>query len=88
LKKPKELTGMYELLEAIEETIKSADPVKRKALEHVLTAYAKDFPDEYFWAIGPQSPVMLHHIMFAIDQPVPSEPKRRGTRAPKAQKAH
>jgi hypothetical protein len=52
------------------------------------SGYTKDFPEDYFWAIGPQSPVLLHHLMHAIDRPLPSEPKRLATRTSKAQKAH
>ena len=32
-----EITGMYELLDALEEALKSADPVKRKTLRKALT---------------------------------------------------
>lgn len=60
-------TGMYELLEAIEAAIESAEPAKRDALKQTINDYMEDFPDEYFWAIGPQSPTLLHHIMYAIE---------------------
>jgi hypothetical protein len=32
-----ELTGMYELLDAIESVVKAADPVKREALARTMT---------------------------------------------------
>jgi len=60
-------TGMYELLEAIEAAIESAQPEKREALAQTINAYMDDFPEDYFWAIGPQSPTLLHHIMNSIE---------------------
>jgi hypothetical protein len=84
-------TGMYELLEAIEAVVESAQPSKRDALKRTINDYMEDFPDEYFWAIGPQSPTLLHHIMYAIEpasgatpaaldslKPEPSVYERRG----------
>ena len=50
--------GMYELLEAVEAVIKAADPEKREALAETIDAYAENFMgEEFFWAMGPQSPV-------------------------------
>lgn len=60
-------TGMYELIGAIEAAVESAEPSKRDALKRTINNYMEDFPDEYFWAIGPQSPTLLHHIMYAIE---------------------
>jgi hypothetical protein len=60
-------TGMYELFDAIEAVIRSSDPAKRAALAETIDAFAEDFPDEFFWATGAQSPVFLHHMMSAID---------------------
>jgi hypothetical protein len=60
-------TGMYELLEAIEAVVESAEASKRAELKRTINDYMEDFPDEYFWAIGPQSPALLHHIMYAIE---------------------
>ena len=62
-------TGMYELLEAIEAAIGSAEPAKREALAKTINAYMNDFPEDYFWAVGPQAPTLLHHIMHAIEPP-------------------
>ena len=45
----KAITGMFEVMEALESVIESSDVSKRKALAAVLDAYAKDFPDEFFW---------------------------------------
>jgi hypothetical protein len=60
-------TGMYELLESIEAAIESAEPAKREALAQTINAYMNDCPEDYFWAVGPQSPTLLHHIMYAIE---------------------
>ena len=61
------ITGMYELLDAIEAVIKAADPAKRETLATTIDAYAEDFPDEFFWATGAQSPSLLNHLMMVID---------------------
>jgi hypothetical protein len=58
---------MYDLLEAIEAAIESAEPAKREALAQTINAYMNDFPEDYFWAVGPQSPTLLHHIMHSIE---------------------
>jgi hypothetical protein len=62
-----EITGMYELLDALEEALKAADPVKRKVLAKTIDAYQEDFPDEFHWAIGAQSPTLLYHLLMSID---------------------
>jgi hypothetical protein len=54
-------TGMYELLEAIEAAIETAAPAKRVALAQTINAYMNDFPEDYFWAVGPQSPTLERH---------------------------
>jgi hypothetical protein len=66
-------TGMYELLEAIEAAIKSAQPEKRELLARTINAYMNDFPEDYFWAIGPQSPTLLNHIMRSIEPDMSAE---------------
>ena len=43
-----ELTGMYELLDAIEAVVKAADPVKREALAQTIDGYADDFPGDRY----------------------------------------
>jgi hypothetical protein len=62
-----DITSMYELLDAIEAVIKAADPAKRKALAQTVDAYAADFPDDFWWAVGPQAPTLLHHLLQMID---------------------
>jgi hypothetical protein len=61
------MTGMYELLDAIETVIKAADPAKREALAHTIDAYADEFPEDFFWAVGPQAPTLLNNILSMID---------------------
>jgi hypothetical protein len=61
-----EPTGMYELLDAIEDVIKAADPAKRADLAKTIDAYADDFPDDFFWAVGAQAPTLLSQLLMAI----------------------
>jgi hypothetical protein len=61
------ITDMYELLDAVEAVVASADPAKRETLAKTIDAYCEDFPEEFFWAIGAQAPTLLHHLMTAID---------------------
>jgi hypothetical protein len=62
-----EIIGMYELLDALEEALKSADLAKRRKLAETIRAYEKDLPDEFYWAVGAQSPALLHNLMSSID---------------------
>jgi hypothetical protein len=61
------ITGMYELLDAVEAVIASADPAKRETLAKTVDAYCEDFPEEFFWATSAQSPALLYQLMIAID---------------------
>jgi hypothetical protein len=62
-----EIIGMYELLDALEAVIKSADPAKQRALVETIDGYAEHFPDDFYWAVGAQSPSLLSHLLMAID---------------------
>jgi hypothetical protein len=62
-----DVTGMYELFDSIEAVIKAADPAKREHLARTIDAYANDFPDDFFWAIGAQAPTLLSQIVQTID---------------------
>ena len=62
-----DITSMYELLDAIEAVVKAADPAKREALARTIDAYSEDCPEDFFWAIGAQSPTLLSHLLMAID---------------------
>ena len=61
------ITGVYELIDAVEAVIQSADPAKRDALAVILDAYADEFPEDFYWAIGPQAPMLLYNLMSMID---------------------
>lgn len=62
------ITGMYELLEAIETAIQAADPTKREALAKTIDAYSEGpFAEDFYWATGSQAPTLLYHLMMAID---------------------
>jgi hypothetical protein len=61
------ITDMYELLDSIDAVIEAADPAKRKALAQTIDAFAEDFPEDFFWAVGPQVPTLLHHLLSMID---------------------
>ena len=73
------ITGMYELLDAIEAVIKASDPAKREALASTIDAYHDDFPEDFHWAIGAQAPTLLSNLLMAIDFAVrePGESKTR-----------
>jgi hypothetical protein len=73
------ITGMYELVDAIEAAINASDPAKREALALTIDAYAEDFPEEFFWIIGPQAPSLLHLLFTTIDSACrpPSQSKPR-----------
>ena len=66
-----DITGMYELLDAIEGVIKAADPAKREAHARTIDAWANDFPEDFLWAVGPQAPTLLNHILSTIESGVP-----------------
>ena len=61
------ITGMYELLDAIEAVIGSSDPQKRATLAKTIDAYCEDFPEDFFWATSAQAPSLLYNLMMAID---------------------
>ena len=73
-------TGMYELLEAIEAVVKSSDPKKREILARTIDAYREDCPDEFLWATGAQSPLLLHHLFMSIDASCRPEEESRPAR--------
>ena len=70
-------TGMYDLLEAIEDAHRTADFEKRNALATALDGYAEDNAGDFFWATGRQAPALLHHIVLAIDLTCRSDAERR-----------
>jgi hypothetical protein len=76
-----EVTGMYEVLEAIEDALRTADPAQLTSLAETIDAYAKDFPEEFFWATGAQAPWLLANLVLTIDSACRPEraSKPRGT---------
>jgi hypothetical protein len=70
-----EIIGMYELLDASEAAIKSADPEKQRALVETIDRYHEHFPDDFHWAFGAQAPTLLSNLMMTID--IASRPNTR-----------
>jgi len=58
---------MWELLDAMDEVLKAADPEKRKRLAETIDAYSEDFADEFFWATSAQAPALLYHMLNTVD---------------------
>jgi hypothetical protein len=52
----------------------------RKQLADIIDGYAESFPDEFFWAIGPQAPSLLYHLMLAMDDASHDEESKPGPR--------
>jgi hypothetical protein len=62
-----DITGMYELFDAVDAVIRASDPAKREALAQTMDAYHDCFPEEFHWAIGAQSPALLQQLMCILD---------------------
>jgi hypothetical protein len=75
-------TGMCELLAALEGTIAAADPGKRAAVAAMIDAYAREFPEEFRWAAGPQAPTLLYRLLTTIDVACRPEGKARRRQGP------
>jgi hypothetical protein len=60
------MTGMIEVLEAVELLVHSATPELKGKLAKTFDGYSNDFPEEYFWATGPKAPALLYSLMFAL----------------------
>jgi hypothetical protein len=50
------IIGMYDVLDALEEVVKAADPAKRAVLAEMVDGYRETFADEFFLGNGPPSP--------------------------------
>src|SRR5580704_8721043 len=59
-------TLLFDVLDALEDALKHCAPDKRKALANTLDAYSEDCAEDFWWALGQQSPTMLHALMTAI----------------------
>lgn len=62
-----EHVGMFEFVEAVESAIAAAPAEKRKALAETIEAFSEHDPETFFWAIGPQAPALLWHLVSSID---------------------
>jgi hypothetical protein len=69
-------TLLFSVLDALEDALKHCAPDKRKALADALDAYSEDCAEDFWWALGQQSPTMLHMLMTAKGAPTnrPSRP--------------
>ena len=45
----------------------ASDPDKRAALAAAMDGFKRDFLHDFYWAIGLQSPHMLHALMMALN---------------------
>lgn len=63
----REPTCIHCVLDAIQAVIQSADPATREALAATIDSYSEDFPEDFFWATGMQSPRMLYDLLMTID---------------------
>jgi hypothetical protein len=73
-----EIAGMYEVLDALEAAIASAEPAKREALAKAIDGYHDDFPEDFHWALSAQSPVLLYHLFMSIDTACRPDAKTKG----------
>jgi len=62
-----EITGIYDLLAALEDVLQHADPERRAILARTIDRYHEDFPEDFHWAISTQAPALLHYLMTSID---------------------
>lgn len=74
-------TGHFEVLDALRDVILASDPAKREVLRNTIQDWSQCDPEVYFWATGPQAPMLLHYIVMEIDlacdpdaTPKPSRP--------------
>jgi hypothetical protein len=58
---------IYDVLDALNAAILSADPVKRSELYASLNAWGRDNPDDACWSFGMRSPWLLRALMIEID---------------------
>ncbi|SRR5258706_12762866 len=62
-----DVTNVYDFLDALGQTIASSDPAKRELLAQTIDAYSNDFPDDFYWSISAQAPLLLANLMMEID---------------------
>jgi hypothetical protein len=59
--------SIYDVLDALNAAIGSADPVKRSELYASLSAWSRDNPQDACWSFGMQAPALLRALMIEID---------------------
>jgi hypothetical protein len=72
------MTDVVDLCAAIENMIRTADPVRRRAVARAFDDYAATFPGNYNWAVSGQAPALLHFLLGSIEMTcaeAPSKPK-------------
>ena len=62
-----EFIGIYDVLDALKDVIVSSDPTKREKLAKAIDGWAESFPEDFHWATGVQSPMLLYHLLMEID---------------------
>jgi hypothetical protein len=60
-------TCIYDLLDALNAAIGSADPVKRAQLSSALDNWGRDNVGDAAWAFGLQAPWLLRSLLIEID---------------------
>jgi hypothetical protein len=73
----KNIVTMFEVFAALEALIKAAGPAHRRVLAEAIDGFAEQFPGDFLWAVGPQSPTLLHNLLMAIDAASSEEGKPR-----------
>jgi hypothetical protein len=77
-KDKREMTDVCDLCIAIENMVRTADPMRRRAVARAFDGYARSFPANYEWAVSGQAPALLHFLMGSIEMTcaeAPSKPK-------------
>jgi hypothetical protein len=61
------VTFFRDFIEAVANTIAASEPAKRELLAETMLNYLCGFPDDYYWATGPQAPTLLSSLLNEID---------------------
>jgi hypothetical protein len=60
------ITVYPELIDAVVKAVTTCDPATREVLAGTIAAYKRDFPQDFYWATGPQAPAILRDLMMEI----------------------
>jgi hypothetical protein len=52
---------------ALEGALQASDPGMREQLAKTIDAYRENFPNDFYWAMGAQSPMLLYYLFTSID---------------------